>query len=162
MNVLRSKSIFIALLFIVQLFSAGIQVLAQNPYFVKTKAGKLVLERNEDRIFQVKLANKVLFESEVEYGSIEAAFPQKNPSLILLSIGEGALACAVHFYIVDVSKSKPFIDTAFGNCNPAPKILYKNQTLTVAFPDGRRDKGAYKYSRKEVWQYRSGKLRRIL
>ncbi len=161
MNVLWSKLIFIALLLIVRLFSADVQTFAQNPYFVETKAGKLVLERTEDQIFQVKLGNKVLFESEVEYGSIEAAFPQKNPSLILLSIGEGALACATHFYIVDVSKPKPFIDTAFGNCNPAPKVLYKNQTLTATFPDGRTDKGAYKYGRKEIWQYRDGKLRKI-
>ncbi len=166
MNAFLLKAILAAALLIVRLFIADVSALAQNTDSIRTRFGELVLERNEDRHFQVKIGSKILFESEIEYGSIVAAFPRKNPSLVVLSIGEHSLACAGYFYIVDVSKNKPTVTDAFGNCNTAPKISYKNRILTVKFPDGSKipedDSGAYRYGKKEVWQYRGGKLRQIL
>jgi hypothetical protein len=51
--------------------------------------------------------------------------------------------------IVDVSKNKLTITNAFSKPNTAPKILYKNQTLTVKFPDGgkipKEGSGAYRH-----------------
>lgn len=132
---------------------------------IKTKAGNLTLSRSEDGVFQVKLRNKILFESQYESGSVEGKYPRADFDLILLSIGDGALACAAHFYIVDVSKNKPTITDAFGNCNPAPKITYKNRVLTVKFPDGgdipAEDSGAHRYGAAETWTYSGGKLRRL-
>jgi len=150
---------------IASILLCGFPLFAQSIETVKTRAGNLTLTRSEDDGFKVKIRNKVLFESQAEFGTVEGKYPRANPKLILLNIGDGALACAGHFYIVDVSKNKPAITGAFGNCNTAPKILYKNQTLTVKFPDGSKipaeDSGAYRYGAAQTWNYRNGKLRKL-
>ncbi|HXH69355.1 MAG TPA: hypothetical protein VNI60_03310 [Pyrinomonadaceae bacterium] len=128
---------------------------------VKTKAGNLILTKSEDSLFQIKIGDEVLFESQTEFGTVAGKYTLNNPKFILLSIGENALACATHFYIVDVSKKEPAITEAFGNCSPAPKILFQNQTLIVKFPDGRKNKSDYKYGAAETWQYRNGKLKKL-
>ncbi len=166
MRKLSNKLFYIASATALTILFGGVSLFGQSIETVKTKAGDLTLTRSEDSVFQVKLKEKVLFESQTEFGSVEGKFPRSNPDLILLNIGDGALACAGYFYIVDVSKNKPIITKAFGNCNTAPKISYKNKTLTVKFPDGSKipedDSGAYRYGKREVWQYRGGKLRQIL
>lgn len=159
------KLLFAALCLTVFILFAGNISFAQESSEIETKAGKLTANRSGDSLFQVKLGSKVLFESEVEYGSIKAAFPKRKPTIIVLSIGEWGLACAARFYVVDVSKSQPTITEGFGNCSPEAKITFHNQTLTVKFPDGSKipaeDSGAYRYGSDETWNYRSGKLRQL-
>ncbi|MBA4182548.1 MAG: hypothetical protein H0X49_00855 [Acidobacteria bacterium] len=96
------QPIFVALSLTLFILSAGNTSFAQDSSKIETKAGKLTANRSSDSLFQVKLDNKVLFESEVEYGSIKAAFPKRKPTIIVLSIGEWGLACAASFYVVDV------------------------------------------------------------
>lgn len=156
--IMLTAVVFLNLLYTSPLFAQSLET-------VKTRSGNLTLTRSEDWLFQAKLGSEMLFESQVETGEVYAKFPQKNPSIIVLSIGEGALACATHFYILDVSKIKPSMTDAFGNCNPAPKIIYKNQTLTVKFPDGSKipeeDSSAYRYGAAQTWSYRDGNLRQV-
>lgn len=156
----QTFSVNILLLFICYVAVYSINF-AQSIETVATNAGELTLERSEDWLFQVKLGERVLFESTVKTGEVQAKFPQNKPTLVVLGISEQALACAGYSYVVDVSGRKPKMTEAFGNCNPAPKISYRNRTITIKFPDGRRDRGAYKYGAAETWQYANGKLKRI-
>ena len=159
------KPIFAALSFTVFILFVGNASFAQGSSKIEITVGRLTADRSGDSVFQVKLGNKVLFESEVEYGSIKAAFPKRKPTIIVLSIGECRLTCAASFYVVDVSKSQPAISKGFGNCSPKAKITFRHQTLNVKFPDGSKipaeDSGAYRYGAAETWTYRSGKLRKL-
>jgi hypothetical protein len=92
--------------------------------------------------------------------SIEKHFPQKGSNLVVFFVGSEAVSCIGQFFIVDVSNKKPLITEKFGNCSNNPHIDYRNQTLTLTFPQGASN-DYYKTGDKEVWQYYNGKLRKL-
>lgn len=134
---------------------------AQSSYSVKTKTGELVVEQNENFLTQIKIGKHVLLGSQIGAVTVEGKFPQTNPILIVVSISENGEACAAEFRVIDVSKNEPTITDTFGNCNPAPRIVFQNQILTIKFADGHSNKGAYKYGRAQSWQYVHGNLRKL-
>lgn len=163
MQLLKIKNVATALAFLSVFFLNGI-VFGQRTDAIKTKAGDLTIEKDEDSSTQVKIGKTILIESLAGTVSVEKLYPQKNPTLIVLSIIAGGLACAAEFRIIDVSKAKPLITDEFGNCNPAPRIIFQNQTITVKFPDGsKKPKNSYeyRYGAAETWQYARGKLKRL-
>ncbi len=122
-----------------------------------------IIDGSETAFKSLSLDKKIVFRyvnSEGEFVSIEKYFPQKNPNLIIFFVGAEAVACIGQFFIVDVSGKKPLMTERFGNCSNNPQTDYRNQTLTLTFPKGRPD-DYYKAGGKEVWQYKSGKLKKL-
>jgi len=138
--------------------------------FVRTSKGILKIEEDSKTIgdlpaeFKSLTLNKKLIFRYVnnagEFVSIEKYFPLKRPNLIIFFIGSEAVSCIGQFFIVDVSNKKPLITERFGNCSNNPQIDYRNQTLTLTFPQGATN-DYYKTGDKKVWQYYNGKLRRL-
>lgn len=152
------------ILAVISLFLLSGFAFGQRANIIKTKAGNLTIEQDEDSLTQVKIGKTILIEGLVGTISVEKMYPQKNPTLIVLNIISGGLACAAEFLIIDVSKAKPLVTDSFGNCNPAPRIAFQNQTITVKFPDGsKKPKKSYeyRYGAAETWQYARGKLKKL-
>lgn len=123
-----------------------------------------IIDGSETAFKSLSLDKKLVFKyvsSEGEFVSIEKYFPQKSPNLIIFFVGAEAVACIGQFFIVDVSGKKPQMTERIGNCSNNPRIIYRNQTLTITFPPGRAN-GYYKAGNREVWQYSNEKLKRVL
>ncbi len=132
----------------------------------KTVRGELKLVKISDGDIErivIKLGSKLLTEGTnngAVGGEIYRGFPAKTSKIFLIEFANGSLACNAQFVIVDLSGKSPKVSKEFGNCSDTPKIIYKNQSLTLTFPQG-REKEAYKAGERQVWRYGKGKLQKI-
>jgi hypothetical protein len=156
-------TILISLFLTINVFSQikdGETVLAAK----QTLPGKLQLVKivSEDKAAAVyiKLNNKIIKELNYESAYIEQSYPQISPKFFLIGLSTESLVCAVKFVILDLSKGLPKVTDEFGNCGDAPKITYRNQSLTLNFPPGERE-SKYTIGKKQIWIYRSGKLKNL-
>lgn len=130
----------------------------------ETSMGKLELIRSvsdvEATMVYIKLNDKIIQKLNYESAYLEQSYPQNAPKLFLIGLSTESLVCAVKFVILDLSNSNPKVTEEFGNCGDAPKINYLNQTLTLDFPQGERG-NKYTIGKRQVWIYKSGKLKRL-
>ena len=157
------RLVFILLLPVILL---PISVISQDS--VKTSKGTLEIRESESEPETAKslyLNNKKIFPeftSAADFAMIEKSFPTKNPTLILINVGDGALVCGQKFMLLDVSGKKPFLSKKFGNCGAIQKTIYKNGVLTIYFPQGGEpDPGTYYVGKREIWQYLNRKLTKM-
>lgn len=131
---------------------------------IKTVKGELqLIKQVEDdyaRQVFIKLGGKVLLEVPYETASFKEIAGENPQTVFLVFLGTDSLMCIGKFVVVDLSQTAK-VTEEFGNCSDAPRVAYLNQTLTLTFPDGTKDDGKYKIGKKEVWQYRSGKLKKL-
>lgn len=132
----------------------------------KTASGELKLVKISDGDIQrivIKLGDKFLTDGTnngAVSGEIYGSFPAKTPKIFLIEFANNSLACNAQFVIVDLSGKSPKVSKEFGNCSDTPKIIYKNQSLTLTFPPGQENE-AYKAGEQQVWRYGKGKLQKI-
>lgn len=132
----------------------------------KTASGELKLVKISDGDIErivIKLGDKLLTDGTnngAVGGEIYRGFPAKTCKIFLIEFANGSFACNAQFVIVDLSGKSPKVSKEFGNCGSMPKIIYKNQSLTLTFPQGREDE-TYKSGNRQVWRYEKGKLQRI-
>lgn len=132
---------------------------------IKTLKGelRLVKQIGDDDAGQVdiKLGDKILWEAPYQTASFKEINAANAPNLFLVFLDTDSLQCIGKFVVVDLSLEAAKISEEFGNCSDAPQITYRNQTLTLTFPDGTKDVGKYKIGKKEVWQYLGGRLKKL-
>lgn len=130
---------------------------------VKTAKGELrLVKRIEDdapRVY-IELGDRVLHEAPYQTADFKEIAGGNAPNLFLVFLGMDSLQCIGKFVVVDLSQAAAASEE-FGNCSDAPQIIYQNQTLTMTFPDGTKTDGKYKIGKKEIWQYRGGRLKKL-
>ncbi len=132
----------------------------------KTARGELKLVKISDGDIErivIKLGDKFLTDGTnngAVGGEIYGKFPANTPKIFLIEFANGSLACNAQFVIVDLSGKSPKVSKEFGNCGSLPKVIYKNQSLTLTFSAGKDDE-AYKAGKRQVWHYDKSKLQEI-
>lgn len=130
----------------------------------KTARGNLELVKSVSgdaaAVVFIKLNGKNIKELNYVSAYVEQSYPQSSPKIFLVGLSTESLVCAVKFVILDLSKNRPKISEEFGNCSDAPKLIYRNQSLTLDFPMGRRG-SKYTIGKKQIWIYRDGQLKKL-
>lgn len=130
----------------------------------QTSSGELELVKfvsdNEAASVYIKLNNKTIKKLNYESAYIEQSYPQGSPKIFLIGLSTESPVCAVKFVILDLSKGNPNVTEEFGNCGDAPKLGYRNQSLTLDFPAGERG-SKYATGKKQIWTYRNGRLKKL-
>lgn len=140
----------------------------------RTPAGELTLVRRREGeavTVVIKLNGSVVAEKAAsEEGdayrdaSFRGLYPQAAPRYALVSLSTGSLTCGAKFTVIDLSREGAAkASSDFGNCSDAPRVAYRRDSLTIAFPSGprRHDPGAHYVGPGQVWSYGGGRLRRV-
>lgn len=132
---------------------------------IETSKGKLrLVQRIEDvdaAQVLIKLGDRILLETPHQTADFKDIAGANAQNLFLVFLGADSLECIGKFVVVDLSQAAAKTSAEFGNCSDAPRVEYQNQTLTMTFPDGTRTGGKYRIGKKEVWQYRGGRLKKL-